>query len=151
MACVEAAARRMLASDGVDLDSLAVPEGFEQSSVWTLALVAEADGAVVGMARLTQLDQSVLSLDQVSVDPGHARSGIGRQLLQTAAQRARELGYQSIVGTTFRDIPFNAPFYAALQAVEDGDPHPTMLQRRAVETDLGLDDLGQRIIMRLWL
>lgn len=149
IALVEAEARSILEAHGVDLNSLTIPDGFEEATAWSLALVAEVDGSVAGMARASDLGHGVLALDQVSVLPAHSRAGIGRKLLEATARRARDLGYRSITGTTFRDLRFNAPFYAGLHAVEDADPHPVMLQRRAVERQIGLDRLGERIIMRL--
>ena len=103
-----------------------------------------------GAVRLSeQLDAELLALDQVSVDPPYAGHGIGRQLLTAALTTARELGYCALTGTTFRDVAFNAPFYATLGSVEDPDPHPAMLCRRKVERELGLDKLGARLVMRL--
>ena len=74
---------------------------------------------------------------------------MGRQLLRAVASEARDLGYQAITGTTFRDVAFNAPFYTRLGCTEDRQPHPTMVQRRRVEAALGLDSLGPRIVMRM--
>lgn len=113
--------------------------------------MAEADGTVVGMARSSDLGNGVLALDQVSVHPDHAGSGVGRRLLEATAAHARSLGYNSITGTTFKDVPFNAPFYTRLNGCEDPTPHPAMVRRRFVEHELGLDDFGPRIVMRLSL
>lgn len=149
MAAVEAAARELLGPQGVDLASLTAPEGLEGTTSWSLAFVAEVGGSVVGTARLTELTRDVVCLDQVSTSPRFAERGIGRQLLTEVAAACRERGYSAITGTTFRDVVFNAPFYARLGCVEETDPHPAMLRRRQVEQDLGLDELGPRLVMRL--
>jgi predicted N-acetyltransferase YhbS len=146
---VEQAAQALLAGQGVHLHDLAVPAGIEEPMAWVLALVAELDGRIVGFARLTELSQALLCLDQVSVDPGHANSGIGRGLLLRVADAARTLGYRAITGTTFRDVIFNGPFYESLGCVEDPEPHPNMLERRRVERALGLDRFGARLVMRM--
>lgn len=148
MAIVEHAAQALLAAHGVRLGDLEFSEEFEEPSEWTLAVVAEIDNRVVGMARLTELTPDLLVLDQVSVDPEFGRRGVGRELLLSVADSARDLGYSAITGTTFRDLLFNGPFYAALGGVEDRDPHPKMAQRRQFEVALGLDDFGPRIVMR---
>ena len=149
MAKVEASAQALLESQGVDLAALRMPEGFEEAATWSLAFVAEIGGEVVGMARLTELTREVICLDQVSTSPRFAGRGVGRRLLTEVATACRERGYSAITGTTFRDVAFNAPFYTRLGCVEEPDPHPSMVQRRRVEQDLGLDELGPRLIMRL--
>lgn len=148
---VERAAHAVLLGHGVDLTALQLPDGFEESTSWTLGFVAEVGGRVVGMARASALEPDLLCLDQVSVEPEHARRGIGRQLLTAVAAMARELGYVALTGTTFRDVAFNAPFYATLGCVEDTDPHPALRRRRALEQQIGLDRLGPRLAMRLTL
>lgn len=149
--CLEQAAQALLAGQGVRLRDLAVPDGIDEPTTWTLALVAELDGRIVGMARLTELDPALLCLDQVSVDPRYAHRGIGRGLLLQVADAARALGYTEITGTTFRDVIFNGPFYESLGCVEDPEPHPIMIERRKVERAVGLDRFGTRVVMRLAL
>ena len=149
MTAVEASAQELLESQGVDLAALRVPEGFEEAATWSLAFVAEVDGEIVGMARLTELSREVICLDQVSSSPRYAGRGVGRQLLTDVVTACRERGYSAITGTTFRDVAFNAPFYTRLGCVEDPDPHPAMVRRRRAEQELGLDDLAPRLIMRL--
>lgn len=50
-------------------------------------------------------------LAQVSVLPSHGRRGIGRALIEEAAAVARASGQESLTLTTFRDVPWNAPYY----------------------------------------
>ena len=133
----------------MDLAALREPEGFEEAVSWSLAFVAEVGGEIVGTARLTELTSQVICLDQVSTSPRFAGRGVGRRLLTEVATACRERGYSAITGTTFRDVAFNAPFYMRLGCVEEPDPHPSMVRRRRVEQDLGLDELGPRLIMRL--
>ncbi len=149
MAHVEASARELLESQGVDFSALCVPEGFEERPHWSLAFVAEVGGEVVGMARLTELTSEVICLDQVSTAPQCAARGVGRRLLSEVAAVCRERGYAAITGTTFRDVAFNAPFYTRLGCVEEPDPHPAMVHRRRVEQEAGMDQLGPRLVMRL--
>jgi GNAT superfamily N-acetyltransferase len=53
-------------------------------------------------------------IEQVSVDPGHARRGIGAALVEHLAGRARADGRPALTLTTFRDVPWNAPYYERL-------------------------------------
>ncbi len=63
---------------------------------------------------------------QVSVDPAWARRGIGRQLIDHVADWALAAGMNAVTLTTFRDMPWNAPYYARLgfriMSVEDIGP-----------------------------
>ena len=149
MAAVEAEARALLEAQGVHFDRLDLPEGFSEEMTWDLAVVAQELDRVVGMARCSALTPTLLRLDQVSVSPAWSHRGIGSALLATACDLARAAGYDQVTGTTFADVAFNAPFYRRLGAREDAQPHPEMVRRRKVERDLGLDQFGRRIIMRM--
>jgi GNAT superfamily N-acetyltransferase len=59
-----------------------------------------------------------LHIEQVSVDPDRAGRGIGAALIDHVAALARELGRPALTLTTFRDIPWNAPYYARLGFAE---------------------------------
>lgn len=59
-----------------------------------------------------------LHLGELSVDTTHGRRGIGRTLVEAVAVRAGQLGLDGVSLSTFRAVPFNAPFYAALGFVE---------------------------------
>ncbi len=52
-----------------------------------------------------------LYLDQVSVDPAEGRKGLGSALVRAVIARARTLGLASVTLSTFRDLPWNGPFY----------------------------------------
>ena len=51
--------------------------------------------------------------------------------------------------TTYRDVPWNGPFYAALGFVEVDEAHQERFQRdvRAAERSLRLDEPGVRVVM----
>ncbi|KAF2120753.1 acyl-CoA N-acyltransferase [Lophiotrema nucula] len=51
---------------------------------------------------------------QVSVSTAHARKGVGKQLIEFVEGWARELELQGIDLTTYKDIPWNAPYYERL-------------------------------------
>lgn len=59
-----------------------------------------------------------LHLAELSVDPDHGRIGVGRALVEAVAGLARRRELAGVTLTTFRDVPFNAPFYARLGFVE---------------------------------
>ena len=86
-------------------------------------------------------------VDQVSVLPAHGRRGIGRALLETAIGWAASSGYDQLTLTTFRDVPWNAPFYRTLGFEEVTDPGPELAAIRAHERAIGDDDFGPRLAM----
>jgi tRNA(Met) C34 N-acetyltransferase TmcA len=53
-------------------------------------------------------------VEQVSVHPEHARRGLGRTLLDTAAAWAEQRGLAALTLTTYSDVPWNAPYYEQL-------------------------------------
>lgn len=53
-------------------------------------------------------------VEQVSVHPGHARQGLGRALLDTAAGWAQRHGLAALTLTTYAEVPWNAPYYRRL-------------------------------------
>ncbi|MFD6858843.1 GNAT family N-acetyltransferase [Rhodococcus sp. NPDC060090] len=55
-----------------------------------------------------------LHIEQVSVHPDAARRGVGRALIDHAAAGARDRGCAALTLTTFRDVPWNAPYYERL-------------------------------------
>ena len=106
---------------------------------------------VVGFARVGTLD-GLAHLSALAVVPGSMRRGLGTALLDAACQWAREQGYPAITLTTFADVAWNGPFYAARGFVPVDEPEPNSgPELRAVrerERSAGLDDAGRRIVMR---
>jgi GNAT superfamily N-acetyltransferase len=83
-----------------------------------------------------------LHIDEVDVDLAHQRQGLGRRLIGEAIAWARRSGVERLSLTTFRNIPWNAPFYASLGFVEwEPDQAPaTIRQALAYEAARGLTD-----------
>ena len=77
--------------------------------------------------------------------------GSGFAGLWAALGAARSRGYTSMTLCTFADVPFNAPFYAGCGFQEDPQPGPALAALRIHEAQLGLDNLGRRIVMRIRL
>jgi GNAT superfamily N-acetyltransferase len=53
-------------------------------------------------------------IDQVSVISAHARRGLGATLIEHLATTALTEGRPALTLTTFRDVPWNAPYYQRL-------------------------------------
>lgn len=114
---LERAAAHLFTDAGLEGDYLAetlpleaLREGLEAGFLF----VAEAgDGTPVGFALARPLDGE-LYLVELDVHPDHGRRGLGRALVEAVLARARTAGYPSVSLVTFRDLPWNAPFYERL-------------------------------------
>jgi GNAT superfamily N-acetyltransferase len=67
-------------------------------------------------------------IDQVSVASAHARRGVGAALIEHLAAAARREGRPALTLTTFRDVPWNAPYYERLGfvTVPEADQGPEL-------------------------
>lgn len=109
-------------------------------------LVAETQGQLVGFAHLTT-PEGHAHLEQVSVLPQYARQGLGTALVRATMEEARWAGHDSISLCTFREVPFNAAFYASLGFAEVTVLAPFQARLRERERALGLDVVGPRVVM----
>ncbi|MBM3073140.1 GNAT family N-acetyltransferase [Enterobacter sp. RHBSTW-00994] len=119
----------------------------EQEMSW----VALADGQPVGFV-LADAHALSLFIVELSVHLEWQGKGIGRQLLACVAEKARMQKRASLTLTTFRDVPWNAPFYMRLgfAMVSDEELPAELRQKREEETAHGLT-YGSRCAMRLML
>jgi hypothetical protein len=89
---------------------------FQQSVIWYveqgLSWLALANDQPVGFI-LAEAHPSSLFIVELSVDLDWQEKD-RRQLIACVADHARKLGLTSLTLTTFRDVPWNAPFYARL-------------------------------------
>ncbi|MGW4870633.1 GNAT family N-acetyltransferase [Streptomyces chartreusis] len=108
----------------------------------------DGDGPPVAYLICEPVD-GALHIEQVSVHPDAARRGVGRALLEYAADRAREEGLAGLTLTTFTEVPWNAPYYARLgfRTLEEAELTPGLRKIRAHEAELGLDR-WPRVCMR---
>jgi GNAT superfamily N-acetyltransferase len=76
-------------------------------------------------------------IEQVSVTPAHARRGLGAALIDHLAAVAAAEGRAALTLTTFRDVPWNAPYYKRLgfAVVEAADQGPELAALVAEEAE----------------
>jgi len=98
---------------------------------------------------LLDLLDYVFHIEQVSVRAEYARQGIGRALIEEAAQLAASRQMPAITLTTFRDVPWNAPYYLRIgfQPLTDSQLTPGLRRVRQEEGQRGLDR-WPRVAMR---
>jgi GNAT superfamily N-acetyltransferase len=149
---IEQAAGRLFAEFGMDdvaAHEAAPPATLLEYVMGQRAWVAEVDAHVVGYA-LADVVDAAGHLEQVSVHPDYSRRGIGGALIGAVAAWAREHGLLAVTLMTFRDVPWNGPYYARLgfQPLPEENLTPGLRTLRQHEHELGLD-LEARHAMRL--
>jgi GNAT superfamily N-acetyltransferase len=143
LAEIELAADDMFAEVGI----VGLPPPPSEEEYAAAAAVLVAGDPPVGFARL-ELVSGEAYLDQLSVHPTVMRRGIGTALLDAAADWARDQGYDSLTLATFRDVGWNAPFYARHGFVETAADTAGLRQVLAHEQALRMSRFGRRVLMR---
>jgi ribosomal protein S18 acetylase RimI-like enzyme len=126
------------------------PSGGERIDEPGFLLVVGPVGAPVGFAHVEIVD-GFAHLGQVSVRPEAMRRGYGTALVRAAMREAWQLGYDRLSLTTYRDVPWNGPFYRSLGFEEEARPEPFEIRAREHQTAIGLDRHGPRIVMSVAL
>lgn len=129
------------------------PRGGDRDDTPGFLLVVGPVGEPVGFAHVEVVDglAHLAHLAQLSVRPDAMRQGIGSALVRAAMREAWDLGYDRLSLTTYRDLPWNGPFYAQLGFVEAAHPEPFEVHRREHERWIGLDRHGPRVVMEVAL
>jgi GNAT superfamily N-acetyltransferase len=134
---------------GMPAQSLEQLHEYQRSGgVW---VAVAREGTVAAFVVCKEVD-SALYIAEAGVHPAHARQGLGSALLKLVGQWAREQGYPALLLTTFRDVPWNAPYYQRLgfHILRDEEVKPGLRAIRAQETAHGHPP-ESRVCMRLAL
>ncbi len=151
---VERAATTMFAGTGLLADTTfegaqVSDEEFHRAAMaLDLSFTAHAENKPIGFV-LGLVHPDSFYLAELSVDPAFGQRGIGRALVEHFCTTAWSRGASGVTLSTFRGVPWNAPFYARLGFVE--------IPRRAYtdwmhiyegnQTRNGLD-IAKRLFMR---
>jgi GNAT superfamily N-acetyltransferase len=100
----------------------------------------------VGLCRIDALGEGA-HLEQLSVHPDHGRRGLGRALLRASLEWAAARSYPQLTLTTFRDVPWNGPFYASEGFVEVGPADDWLVAHGLAPEDPVMARYGTRIVM----
>jgi GNAT superfamily N-acetyltransferase len=111
--------------------------------------VAVEGRTVVGFLVVDIIDRCA-HIEEVDVLPAAGGRGHGSRLIEATAAWARSSGFTGVTLTTFRDVPWNAPWYAGLgfRVLSDDELTPGLRRRRALEREHGLPP-ELRVAMRL--
>ncbi len=120
----------------------------ECQDTWTLWVVAPADDRPVGFAAYAHLDDQTW-LGELSVHPDHFGRRLGAALIATSERFYAGRGAHRMTITTFRDVPWNAPYYARLgfSTIDDLSAEPFLAGQ--IKKEEGSRDLaGSRVAMQ---
>lgn len=114
-------------------------EDLAEHEVW---VAVGEEGLPVAFIAIGDVDGAT-HIHQVSVHPSHARQGIGAALIEHVKRDGR-----AVTLTTFRDVPWNEPYYERLgfRAVTEVSPGLAEIMRE--EASRGLDP-ATRVAMSL--
>lgn len=154
LAQVERSAAALFAQAGADLAWLAHGEPLplrtlqalqQRGGVW---VAADGQDRPAGFLAAQPLDGQIFIVE-LSVALPHQRQGLGARLLDAAAAHARAQGCASLTLSTYRHLPWNAPYYARhgfseIDAVALGAGHALKLAREAQDRH----DPALRCLMR---
>jgi GNAT superfamily N-acetyltransferase len=103
------------------------------------SLVAHVGEAMAGFLVAEPFSRE-LHIWEMDVDPAFQRRGIGAGLVRAAMIDARNTGFRALTLITFRDLSWNAPFYARLgfEEVTALDAPPRLAGELANEIEDGL-------------
>jgi GNAT superfamily N-acetyltransferase len=116
-------------------------------------VVLVAGDPPVGLCRIDGItsvttDGTVAHLEQLSVHPDHAGRGIGRALVRAGCHWAAAAGYPEITLATYRDVPWNGPFYASEGFVEIGSVDDFLIAHGRAPEEAVMSRFGARVLMR---
>jgi predicted N-acetyltransferase YhbS len=122
---------------------------FVLKKVWSReVIVAECEGKCVGFVLFALLPARIY-VEALDVLPAHAGRRIGAALLDEVDARAREKSVANVELSTFRDVPWNAPYYQRLgfTILEENELDAALKRIRALRIARGVDET-RRVFMR---
>jgi len=129
--------------------SVEAMDAYRRSGRAWVVLVDRPGGALPVAYALVDVVDGAAHIEQISVDPAFARQGLGRRLIDHVAASARREARTAMTLTTFRDVPWNAPYYArcGFRVLAESELGPELRATRDHEATLGLDP-ALRVCMR---
>ena len=148
---IEQRASELFASTpfAVEAEASCLSEEFhrEQVRLRMTWVAADADDTPVAFAAVIMVGERP-HLHELSVDPSHGRRGIGLRLVETVCNWARAAGHVGVTLSTYKDVPWNAPFYERMgfRVLAESELDESLRGIRSDEADAGLD-ISARVVM----
>jgi GNAT superfamily N-acetyltransferase len=113
-----------------------------------LHVLALPDDTPVGFTLLDIIDDA-MHLQELDVHPDYGQRGLGTRLIEHVCACAASQGYHAVTLTTFRDVPWNAPFYArrGFRVLREDELTPGLWRALDYDAAVGLPP-EQRVCMR---
>ena len=107
-----------------------------------------ADGMCVGFV-MFEPQPARIYIQELDVLTSHAGQRIGAALIEQVAQLARSRGLKQLVLSTYREVPWNAPYYRRLgfRDIEEAELDAALIALRDAHIARGLDE-SKRVFMR---
>lgn len=117
----------------------------ETGQVWVACTGADQP---VGFVIVSKMDGAVY-IEEMDVLPVHGRRGLGTRLLEHACEWAKQHGHFAVTLSTFRDVPWNAPFYRkhGFKNLAQDEWTSGMCAIRKMESEQGLN-VEARVFMK---
>ncbi len=133
--------------EGIDPDRVMTSAQYRALIAKGHSLVATVANRVVGFL-VSEPCGRELHIREMDVASQWRRQGIGAILIRACGIDAVNAGFAALTLTTFRDVPWNAPFYARLGFVEVAEPEEhSRLNTELVKEDLAGLRREQRVAM----
>jgi GNAT superfamily N-acetyltransferase len=153
---IERQAARLFANytgdPGIPLDQQAEGNSIETfrtaAKSGRLWVASDSNDQAVGFALVTEID-GLAHLEELDVLPQYGRNGLGSALVERVCSWATAARVPAVTLSTFRDVPWNGPFYRrrGFRVLDRSELSPGLLRIVAMERAKGLrTDL--RVIMR---
>lgn len=153
MQWVERDAAELFRGSGlIDVDAMAVAaiSDHMRSIEQSLSFVAEADGRVAGFV-MGEMKEGGVYLHELDVARDVQQRGLGRQLIGRFNEEARYKRAECVFLSTFRDPPWNAPFYRKLGFIDMASEHRLPWMSAMEAEHAKFLDLNTRVFMRMKL
>lgn len=112
-----------------------------------LWVALDPDDDPVGFVRVVVANARV-HLAELDVLPAHGRRGIGTALVRTVQAWADSREFSEVTLTTYRDLPWNAPFYAQLGFTIVPESEWDADMRHRFDMEIGLEsERTRRVVM----